>query len=157
RTGEKSIDNLLEAIERSKMRPLWRLIFALGILHVGESSSRGLAKHFQSLRALMEATPEELQRIPDVGEVVGASIHQFFQEPHNRELITRLKKAGVKPTVEPRKKSDSAIGGTTWVITGTLSQPGDELAEIIIESGGRVSGSVSKKTHYLLAGEEAGS
>src|SRR5438445_8907328 len=80
RTGEKSIGNLLEAIERSKTRPLWRLIFALGILHVGETSSRGLANHFQSLRALMEARPEELQRIPDVGEVVGASIHQFFHE-----------------------------------------------------------------------------
>src|SRR6266487_320802 len=157
RTGEKSIRNLLEAIERSKTRPLWRLIFGLGILHVGETSSRELADHFQSIDALMDASADELQRIPDVGEVVGASIHQFFQEPHNRELITRLKKAGVKPTVEPRKKSDSAIGRTTWVITGTLSQPRDEIAEIIIERGGKVSGSVSKKTNYVLAGDEAGS
>jgi DNA ligase (NAD+) len=157
RTGEKSIRNLLDAIGRSKTRPLWRLIFGLGILHVGETSSRELAAHFQSIDALMNAAAAELQRIPDVGEVVGASIHQFFQEPHNRELITRLKKAGVKPTVEPRKKSDSAIAGTTWVITGTLSQPRDEIAEIIISRGGKVSGSVSKKTSYLLAGEEAGS
>jgi len=156
RTGEKSIRNLLDAIERSKMRPLWRLIFGLGILHVGESSSRELAAHFQSIEALMNASAEELQRIPDVGEVVGASIHQFFQEPHNRDLIARLKKAGLKPTVEPRKTSDSAITGTTWVITGTLSQPRDEIAELIISRAGRVSGSVSKKTTYLLAGDEAG-
>ncbi|PYK42763.1 MAG: DNA ligase (NAD(+)) LigA [Verrucomicrobia bacterium] len=157
RTGEKSIYNLLEAIERSKTRSFWRLIFGLGILHVGETSSRELADHFQSIDALMNASADELQRIPDVGEVVGASIHQFFREPHNRELIARLKKAGVKPTVEPRKKSDSAIGGTIWVITGTLSQPRDEIAEIIIKRGGKVSGSVSKKTNYVLAGEEAGS
>ena len=105
----------------------------------------------------MNASADELQRIPDVGPVVGASIHQFFQESHNRDLIARLKKAGVKPTVEPRKKSDSAIGGTNWVITGTLSQPRDEIAEIIIARGGKVSGSVSKKTNYVLAGDEAGS
>jgi len=158
RTGEKSIRNLLEAIERSKTRPLWRLIFALGILHVGETSSRGLANHFQSLKALMKATPEELQRIPDVGEIVGSSIYQFFQEPHNRELITRLEKAGVRPTVEPRViASDSPFTETTWVITGTLSKPRDEIAEMIISRGGKVSGSVSKKTSYLLGGEEAGS
>src|SRR5437868_95163 len=158
RTGEKSIRNLLEAIERSKTRSLWRLIFALGILHVGETSSRGLANHFQSLKALMKATPEELQRIPDVGEIVGSSIYQFFQEPHNRELITRLEKAEVRPTVEPRViASDSPFTETTWVITGTLSKPRDEIAEMIISRGGKVSGSVSKKTSYLLAGEEGGS
>src|SRR6266550_3447755 len=158
RTGEKSIGNLLEAIERSKTRPLWRLIFALGILHVGETSSRGLANHFQSLRGLMDAIPEELQRIPDVGEVVGTSIHQFFHEPHNRELIARLEKAGVRPKIEPRIiASDSPFAETTWVITGTLSQPRDEIAEVITSRGGKVSGSVSKKTGYLLAGEEAGS
>jgi DNA ligase (NAD+) len=157
RTGEKSIRNLLDAIERSKTRPLWRLIFALGILHVGETSSRELANHFGGIEALMKASAAELQRIPDVGEVVGASIHQFFQEPHNRELMVRLQKFGVRPTVEPRAKKDSAIAGTTWVITGTLSQPRDEIAELIVGRGGKVSGSVSKKTSYLLAGEEAGS
>ncbi len=157
RTGEKSIRNLLEAIERSKTRPLWRLIFGLGILHVGETSARELAKHFQKIEALMQARPDDLQRIPDVGEVVGASIHQFFQEPHNRELIARLEKSGLRPTIEPRAKKDSGIAGTTWVITGTLSQPRDEIAELIIARGGKVSGSVSKKTHYLLAGGEAGS
>jgi len=157
RTGEKSIRNLLDAIERSKTRPLWRLIHGLGILHVGETSSRALADHFLSIDRLMDASADELQRIRDVGEVVGASIYQFFQEPHNRDLIGRLKKAGVKPTSESRKASDSAIAGTTWVITGTLTQPREEIAEMIIERGGKVSGSVSKKTNYLLAGDEAGS
>jgi DNA ligase (NAD+) len=158
RTGEKSIGNLLAAIERSKTRPLWRLIFGLGILHVGETSSRELANHFQNIEALMRATPEELQRIPDVGEVVGASIHQFFQEPHNRELIQRLEKAGVRPTIEPRAAaSGSPFAGTTWVITGILSQPRDEIAEMIIGRRGKVSGSVSKKTSYVLAGDDAGS
>lgn len=157
RTGQKSICNLLDAIDRSKTRPLWRLIHGLGILHVGETSSRELADHFQTIDPLMQASADELQRIPDVGEVVGASIHQFFQEPHNRDLIARLQKAGVKPTVTPRKASDSAIAGTTWVITGTLSEPRDRIAEMIIACGGKVSGSVSKKTNYVLTGEEAGS
>lgn len=157
RTGEKSIGNLLDAIERSKTRPLWRLIHGLGILHVGETSSRELAEHFRTIDALMHASADELQRIPDVGEVVGTSIHQFFQEPHNRDLIARLKRGGVRPTVEPRKKRDSDIAGSTWVITGTLSEARDRIAEMIIERGGKVSGSVSKKTSYLLAGEEAGS
>ncbi len=157
RTGEKSIRNLLEAIERSKTRPLWKLIFALGILHVGETSSRELASHFGGIDALMAASADELKRIPDVGEVVGASIRQFFQEPHNRELIGRLGELGLNPTVEARSAKDSAIAGSSWVITGTLSQPRDAIAELIISRGGKVSGSVSKKTTYLLAGEEAGS
>src|SRR5207302_5369110 len=116
RTGEKSIRNLLDAIERSKIRPLWRLIFGLGILHVGETSSRELANHFGSIDALLKASADELECIRDVGEVVGASIHQFFQEPHNRELTKRLAAAGLKPTVERSANKVSGIAGTTWVI-----------------------------------------
>jgi DNA ligase (NAD+) len=158
RMGEKSVANLLSAIEKSKTRPLWRLIFGLGILHVGVSASRALAAHFDGLDQLMDASIEELQRIPDVGEVVAASIHDFFQEPRNRQMIERLQKFGVKPRVEPKKQTaDSSIAGTTWVITGTLSQPRDEIAEVIIRRGGKVSGSVSKKTNFVLAGDEAGS
>jgi DNA ligase (NAD+) len=158
RMGEKSVANLLSAIEQSKTRPLWRLIFGLGILHVGVSASRALAAHFGGLDPLMDASIEELQRIPDVGEVVATSIHDFFQEPRNRQMIERLQKLGLKPQVEPKKKtSESAIGGTTWVITGTLSQPREEIAELIINRGGKVSGSVSKKTNFVLAGDEAGS
>ena len=103
RMGEKSIGNLLEAIESSKKRPLWRLIFGLGILHVGVSASRALADHFRSLKKLMEAAVDELQRIPDVGEVVAQSIHQFFQEKQNRKIIERLEKLGVRPQIEPRR------------------------------------------------------
>ena len=159
RMGEKSIGNLLEAIESSKTRPLWRLIFGLGILHVGVSASRALADHFRGLEKLMEAPVDELQKISDVGEVVAQSIHQFFQEKHNRRIIERLEKLGVRPQVEPKRKTnaDSPFAGSTWVITGTLSQSREEIAEIIIQRGGKVSGSVSKKTSYVLAGEAAGS
>jgi len=159
RMGEKSVSNLMAAIERSKEQPLWRLLFGLGILHVGVSAARALADHFQNLEALRDATPDELQRIPDVGEVVGASIAQFFREPGNRMMIERLRAAGLRLTSERKAASgsDSKIKGTTWVITGTLSQPRDEIAEQIIQHGGKVSGSVSKKTSFVLAGEEAGS
>ncbi|MDB6147381.1 MAG: ligA, partial [Spartobacteria bacterium] len=158
RTGEKSVRNLLDAIELSKTRPLWRLIFGLGILHVGVSASRALANHFGSLEKLMETSVEELQKIPDVGEVVGNSIHAFVQENRNRRMIERLREGGVRPQTEPRKKpaAGSPFAGSTWVITGTLSQARDEIADIIVQRGGKVSGSVSKKTSCLLAGEEAG-
>lgn len=160
RVGEKSIRNLLEAIEGSKARPLWRLIFALGILHVGVTSSRALANHFRSMEKLMASPPEELQKIPDVGEVVGQSIHGFFREPTNRKLIARLDKAGLRMVDDspaPGAADESSPFSGTWVITGTLSQPRDEIAEEIIARGGKVSGSVSKKTRYVLAGDEAGS
>ncbi len=159
RMGEKSVSKLLEAIERSKKQPLWRLLFGLGILHVGVSAARALAEHFPDLDALMAASEEELQRIPDVGEVVGASIAQFFREPGNREMIEKLRQAGLRLTSEPKRAApaDSTIQGTTWVITGALSQPREEIAEEIVGRGGKVSGSVSKKTSYVLAGEEAGS
>jgi len=158
RMAEKSAGNLIAAIERSKTRPLWRLIFGLGILHVGVSASRALAEHFGNLDSLMQSNPEELQRIPDVGEVVGRSIHTFFQETANREMIARLLTRGVKPAIEARTaKPDSTIKGTTWVLTGALSQPRDEIAEIIISRGGKVSASVSKKTSFVLAGDDAGS
>ncbi|MEO8439552.1 MAG: NAD-dependent DNA ligase LigA [Spartobacteria bacterium] len=159
RMGEKSVANLVTAIERSKQQPLWRLLFGLGILHVGVSAARALAEHFSGLDALMEATPDELQQIPDVGEVVGASITQFFREPGNREMIEQLRAAGLRLTSEPKKEAPdgSKIKGTTWVITGTLGQPREVIAEQIVQQGGKVTGSVSKKTNFVLAGEEAGS
>jgi DNA ligase (NAD+) len=159
RMGDKSVANLLGAIERSKQQPLWRLLFGLGILHVGVSAARALAEHFRDLDALMAATGEELQRIPDVGEVVGKSIAQFFREPGNREMIEKLRTAGLRLSSEPKvvAPNDSKIKGTTWVLTGTLSKPREEIAEEIVRHGGKVSGSVSKKTSFVLAGEEAGS
>ncbi|MEO6871487.1 MAG: NAD-dependent DNA ligase LigA [Chthoniobacterales bacterium] len=159
RMGEKSVAKLLDAIARSRQQSLWRLLFGIGILHVGVSAARALADHFANLDELMAASPEELQRIPDVGEVVGASIAQFFAEPANRTMIEKLRAAGLRLTSEPKAvgASDTQIKGTTWVITGTLSQPREEIAEEIVKRGGKVSGSVSKKTSYVLAGEEAGS
>jgi len=158
RMGEKSVSNLLSAIEKSKTRPLWRLIFGLGILHVGVSASRALADHFGGLEPLMTTSIDELQRIHDVGEVVATSIHEFFQEPRNRQMLGRLQKWGVRPQIEARKTAgNSKMAGTTWVITGTLSQPREEIAELIMGQGGKVSGSVSKKTGFVLAGEAAGS
>src|SRR3954465_12826290 len=158
RMGNKSVENLLEAVERSKTRPLWRLLFGLGILHVGVSASRALADHFPNLDAIKESSVEELQQIPDVGEVVGRSIHQFFREPHNLDLIEKLRQAGLRFDAEA--KTEGAARGfrnTTWVITGTLTQSRDDIAELIRARGGKVSGSVSKKTSFVLAGEEAGS
>jgi DNA ligase (NAD+) len=158
RMGEKSVANLLEAIELSKSRPLWRLLFGLGILHVGVSASRALAEHFPNLDAIRESSVEELQQIPDVGEVVGRSIHEFFREPHNLAVIEKLRKAGLKFDAEPKVEGAApGFRNTTWVITGTLSQSRDEIAELIRARGGKVSGSVSKKTSFVLAGEEAGS
>jgi DNA ligase (NAD+) len=159
RMGEKSVSNLLAAIQRSKSRPLWRLLFGLGILHVGVSAARALADHFPNLDAIKESSVEELQRIPDVGEVVGQSIHDFFREPHNLGLIEKLRGAGLRFEAEEKKAGAGAPGfkGTTWVITGTLTQSRDEIAELILARGGKVSGSVSKKTSFVLAGEEAGS
>ncbi len=158
RMGEKSVSNLLEAIEHSKTRPLWRLLFGLGVLHVGVSASRALVDHFPNLDAIRESSIEELQQIPDVGEVVGQSIHQFFREPHNLALIEKLRRAGLRFEAEPKMEGTaSPFKKTTWVITGTLSQSRDEIAELIRARGGKVSGSVSKKTSYVLGGEEAGS
>jgi DNA ligase (NAD+) len=159
RMGEKSVNNLLEAIERGKTRPLWRLLFGLGILHVGVSASRALADYFPNFDAIMKASVEELQRIPDVGEVVGQSIHDFFRVPGNLEMIEKLRGAGLQFKGEEKTvdHSVSKMKGTTWVITGTLSQSRDEIAEMIIAQGGKVSSSVSKKTSFVLAGEDAGS
>ncbi len=159
RMGEKSVTNLLAAIAQSKEQPLWRLLFGVGIQHVGVSAARALADHFANLDELMAASADELQRIHDVGEVVGTSIAQFFREPGNREMLEQLRAAGLRFTSEPKPEgaANSKIKGTTWVITGTLSQPREELAELIRQRGGKVAGSVSKKTSYLLAGGEAGS
>ena len=161
RMGEKSIANLLAAIEASKNRPLWRLIFGLGILHVGATSARALAAHYRLLDALMAATAEELQRIPDVGPVVGPAIAQHFANPGTQAVIERLREAGLNFGERDEPPSREAAGGpfagTTWVLTGTLSEPRDAVADVIRAHGGKVTESVSKKTTYVLAGEEAGS
>ncbi len=160
RTGTKSIENLLAGIGESKTRPLWRLIFGLGILHVGATGARNLARHFHTIEPMMNAGGDELQRIPDVGEIMGQSIFAFFRDEHNRALIRRLEAAGLNMGERdpvPLPMAGGSLAGTTWVITGTLSEEREAIAETIRKHGGKTSSSISKKTTYLLAGEEAGS
>jgi DNA ligase (NAD+) len=157
RMAEKSAGNVIAAIEKSKHTTLARLIFALGIRNVGESTARDLARHFGSIHALLDADVNALERVPDVGPVVAQSIAQFSAEPHNRAVIAALLAAGVKPEAEARV-AESGLEGKTFVLTGTL--PGmhrDEAKRRIEARGGRVAGSVSKKTDYVVAGEEPGS
>ena len=159
RMGEKSAQNLLAAIERSRSTTLARFIFALGIRNVGEATARELARHFGNLDALTAADVDALQQVPDVGPIVAQSIAEFFAEPHNREVIEQLRAAGVQWTEgEPATTVAGAFAGKTFVLTGTLPTLTRDEAKALIEAqGGKVAGSVSKKTHYVVAGAEAGS
>ena len=159
RMGEKSTWNLLSAIEGSKAQPLWRLIFGLGIMHVGASVARKLADKFHTLDKIAAASVEELESTEDVGEIVAKEIHDFFRLPHNKKLVESLRQHGLNFGERDKRAAPASqeLAGETWVITGTLSRPRDEIAELIRRHGGNVSGSVSKKTSYVLAGEEAGS
>jgi len=160
RMGEKSARNLLEAIERSKSTTLPRFLFGLGIRHVGEGTSKALARHFGDIDKLMDASVEQLMEIPDVGPIAAASIREFFDQPHHREVVEQLRAAGLHwPAIEgTASDAHRPLLGKTLVITGTLPTLGREEAKELIEAaGGKVSGSVSKKTNWLVAGEEAGS
>ena len=159
RMAEKSAANILAAIEKSKQTTLARFIFALGIRNVGETTAKDLARHFGNLDALMAADLDRLQQVPDVGPVVAASIVRFFAEPHNIEVIEQLRAAGVNWTEgESAAVVNSPIAGKTFVLTGTLpTLTRDEAKDMIEALGGKVAGSVSKKTDYVVAGAEAGS
>jgi DNA ligase (NAD+) len=159
RMAEKSVANLLAAIEKSKATTLARFIFALGIRNVGETTAKDLARHFGDLDGLLAADQTQLQQVPDVGPVVAASLVRFFAEPHNREVIGQLRAAGIHwPAGEPAAVVSSAIAGKTFVLTGTLpTLTRDEARALIEAKGGKVSGSVSKKTDFVVAGGEAGS
>ena len=159
RMGEKSAQNLVAAIEQSKRTTLARFIFALGIRNVGEATARDLAHHFGQLEALLAADGAAMQQVPDVGPVVAASIAAFLAEAHNREIIDRLRTAGVTwPEGEARDGGPRIFTGKTLVLTGTLPTLKRDEAKVLIEAaGGKVAGSVSKKTDYVVAGEEAGS
>ncbi|MDP1652125.1 MAG: NAD-dependent DNA ligase LigA [Rhodocyclaceae bacterium] len=159
RMAEKSASNLLAAIDKSRSTTLARFVFALGIRNVGEATAKDLARHFGSLDALMGAGIESLQQVPDVGPVVAASIAHFFAEPHNVAVIEQLRVAGVHwEEGVPSLMASSAIAGKTFVLTGTLPTLTREEAKELIEArGGKVAGSVSKKTDYVVAGAEAGS
>lgn len=159
RMAEKSAANLLAAIETSKATTLARFIFALGIRNVGETTAKDLARHFGSLDKLMAASEADLLAVHDVGPIVAQSILQFFAEPHNREVITTLRGAGVHwPESTGLQQSAGILAGKTLVLTGSLPTLAREAAKDRIEAaGGKVAGSVSKKTDYVVAGAEAGS
>ena len=160
RMGEKSAENLVNAIEDSKSTTLARFLFALGIREVGEATAASLAAHFGNLPAIIEAPQEELVKVPDVGPIVAARIRGFFDEVHNLEVIEKLQAHGVawEDTDPMQVTEDGPLTGKTFVITGTLpDMTRDEAKALIQQAGGKVTGSVSSKTSYLLAGEKAGS
>jgi len=158
RMAEKSAQNLLDALERSKQTTLARFIYALGIRNVGEATARDLAHHFGALAPLMAAAEAALQEVPDVGPVVAMSIRRFFDERHNREVIAALRRAGLRwEEGAPRGAAPGRLAGQTFVLTGTLpTMSREEAAERIQAQGGKVTGSVSAKTHYVVAGADPG-
>jgi DNA ligase (NAD+) len=158
RMAEKSAKNLIEEIEGSKKQPLARLIYALGVQFVGERTGQLLAEHFSSVDELAAATTEELENVPEVGPKVAASIAEFFSEPANRNVIKRLNKAGVRPTAEKREIKSQKLAGKSFVFTGGLANRSREEAAVLVQQhGGKISGSVSKKTDYVVVGTDPGS
>ncbi|RYF84057.1 MAG: NAD-dependent DNA ligase LigA [Comamonadaceae bacterium] len=159
RMAEKSAANLLKALDDSKKTTLPRFLFGLGIRHVGESTAKDLARHFGQLDAIMDATEEQLLEVNDVGPVVAQSLHTFFAQPHNREVVEQLRAAGVHwEEGAPAERTRLPLAGQTFVITGTLpTLSRDEAKDKLEAAGAKVSGSVSKKTHFVVAGAEAGS
>lgn len=159
RMGEKSAQNLVAAIDASRQTTLARFIFALGIRNVGEATARDLARYFGNLDGIIAADIEALQQVPDVGPIVAASIVAFFNESHNREIIAQLLAAGLQwADGEPADAGPKLLAGKTLVLTGTLPTLKRDDAKAMIEAaGGKVAGSVSKKTDFVVAGEEAGS
>ena len=157
RMGRKSAENLIAAIDQSRRTTLPRLIFSLGIRHVGESTARDLARHFGSMDALVQADETALLSVPDVGPVVAGSIARFFAEPHNIEIVRALQAHGLDPREQAREQPGD-LAGKTFVLTGTLPNwSREEAASHIMAAGGKVSGSVSRKTAFVVAGEDAGS
>lgn len=155
---EKNTDKLLDAIEKSKQNEAFQLLTGFGIPNVGKAAAKTILKHFGSIEALMQADMESLQQVADVGEVTALCIRNYFQDENNCKIIERLKEAGVNMEMAESGSEDGRFDGVTFVITGTLPTMERKAAAALIEAhGGKVSGSVSKKTNYLLAGENAGS
>ncbi|HEY7444921.1 MAG TPA: NAD-dependent DNA ligase LigA [Vicinamibacterales bacterium] len=161
RMGKKSAAKLVAQIEKSRSNELPRLIFGLGIRHVGERAAQVLARAFGSIEALMHASEEQLQHVAEIGPVLAAAVHSYFAEPRNRQVVERLRRAGVNmtgPIVNADRAADAPLKGQTFVLTGTLSSMTREDAEAHIERlGGKVAGSVSKKTAYVVVGADPGS
>jgi DNA ligase (NAD+) len=159
RMAEKSAHNILDALEQSKHTSLQRFLFGLGIRHVGEATAKALARHFGSLDAIMAASEEQLLEVDDVGPIVALSIRTFFDQPHNREVVEQLRACGLHwEEGAPAPVAPRPLSGKTFVITGTLPSMGrDEARDRVEAAGGKVAGSVSKKTDFVVAGAEAGS
>ena len=157
RLQEKSVDNLLAGIEGSKQAGFAAMLYALGIRYIGETASRNLAKNFKHIDRLMEATFEQLTEVEDVGEQMANSLLRWFSREENREVVRRLTAAGVEAELKEKEGMSDNLAGLTFVITGTLSRPREYFKDKILDAGGKVSDSVSAKTSYLLAGENAGS
>ena len=158
KNGTKFATNLVNAIEDSKNRPFYKLITALGIRHIGTKSAKTIAKHFKTMRNLMQAEVEEIAELEDVGQIMAESIYEFFKQEQTIDLIEKLENAGLSMKEETEEGVDERFKGFTFVLTGSLENYTREKAgEIIEKLGGKVSSSVSKKTSYVIAGEEAGS
>ena len=158
RMGEKSAQNLMDEVEASKKQTLDRLIYALGIQFVGERTGQLLAEHFSSVEELAAATAEELENVPEVGPKVAASVTDFFAEAANRSVIKKLSKAGVRPKAEKREVKSQKLAGKSFVFTGGLANRSrEEAGELVQQHGGKVSGTVSKKTDYVVVGTDPGS
>ncbi len=159
RMAEKSGQNILEALEKSKQTTLPRFLFGLGIRHVGEATAKALARHFGTLDAVMDASVEQLLEVADVGPIVAQSLRTFFDQPHNREVVEQLRACGVTwEEGEPAARAIKPLAGKTFVLTGTLpTLSRDQARDLLEAAGAKVAGSVSKKTDYVVAGAEAGS
>jgi len=158
--ADKSARNLVDGLEKSKHTSLARFLYALGIRHVGETTAKDLARHFGSLDRVLDASEPQLLEVSDVGPIVAHSIHTFFAQPHNREIVEQLRACGIvwKEDDGTADTTPKPLLGQTFVLTGTLPTLSRDAAKDLIEAaGGKVSGSVSKKTHFVVAGEEAGS
>jgi DNA ligase (NAD+) len=160
RMGPKSAENLVKEIDASRSLEFWRLLFGIGIRHVGERTAQILARHFGSIERLEHASPEELEQVHEIGPKLAESIYQFLRQPENRALTERLRNAGLpmKSDAVEEPQRAQVFAGKTFVLTGTMdTMTREEATALIAERGGRVSSSVSKKTDFVLAGRDAGS
>jgi DNA ligase (NAD+) len=159
RMADKSAQNIVAALEKSKQTTLPRFLFGLGIRHVGEATAKDLARHFGQLDRIMDATEEQLLAVNAVGPVVAHSIRTFFDQPHNREVVEQLRACGLSwEESEPAEQAPQPLAGQTFVLTGTFPTLSRDQAKDLLEAAGaKVAGSVSKKTSYVVAGAEAGS
>ncbi len=158
KNGKKFATNLINAIEDSKKRPFYKLLTALGIRHIGSKTAKTITKHFYTIEQLMQANVEEIANLEDVGQIMATSIYEFFRQPQTIDLIQKLNNVGINMKEDKENENDQRFKGFTFVLTGSLENyTREEAGEIIENLGGKVSSSVSKKTNYVIAGEEAGS